>query len=350
MRDHANTTNDPIRAAIEQAEEVDAASLHGGPGEKPRLLIQDASPDVTVAALRDVLAKAGGLYDRGTPVRLYVDIGERVTKAQHLRGEDLVLHAHGVSRPYRVKPDKTGENRDEDVRLPRTLAEMYLGWQGEWQLPPLNGITRAPLLHDDGTVHVTTGYDPKTGIWCEAAPDIAERLPASPSREDALAALRTIRNTFRTFCFADTEVVFDPATGVNVIDLGTNPGLDESSFLAALLTAVCRASLDHAPGVLVRAAAMSGAGAGKGLLVRCIAIVAFGREPHAVSGGSTTEELEKRIGSELIEANPILFLDNLNERTFKSASSRASSPSGRHGCAFWAAAAWPRSTPSRWWS
>ena len=48
---------------------------------------------------------------------------------------------------------------------------------------------------------------------------------------------------------------------------------------------------------------MSGAGAGEDL-ARCIAMVAFGREPHAVTGGSTAEELEKRISAELMEGNP----------------------------------------------
>ena len=50
-----------------------------------------------------------------------------------------------------------------------------------------------------------------------------------------------------------------------VVDISHPPGKDESAFLVALLTAVCRPSLHLAPGVLVRAAAMSGAGAGKGL-------------------------------------------------------------------------------------
>jgi hypothetical protein len=63
---------------------------------------------------------------------------------------------------------------------------------------------------------------------------------------------------------------------------------------------------------------MSGAGAGKGLLARCIAMIAFEREPHAVTGGSTAEELEKRISAELIEGNPVLFLDNLNNTAFRS--------------------------------
>jgi hypothetical protein len=96
------------------------------------------------------------------------------------------------------------------------------------------------------------------------------------------------------------------------------PGKDESAFLVALLTAVCRPSLHLAPGVLLRAAPMSGAGAGKGLLARCISIIAFGREPHAVTGGANVEELEKRIAAELIEGSPALFLDNLNNTAFRS--------------------------------
>jgi hypothetical protein len=72
------------------------------------------------------------------------------------------------------------------------------------------------------------------------------------------------------------------------------------------------------PGVLVRAASVSGAGAGKGLLARFICIIAFGREPHAVTGGGTADELEKRVAAELIEGSPALFLDNLNNTAIKS--------------------------------
>ena len=63
---------------------------------------------------------------------------------------------------------------------------------------------------------------------------------------------------------------------------------------------------------------MSGAGAGKGLLARCICIIAFGRDPHAVTAGATPEELEKRIAAELMGGSPALFLDNLNNTAFKS--------------------------------
>jgi hypothetical protein len=155
-------------------------------------------------------------------------------------------------------------------------------------------------------------------MWCENVPDVAGLVSAKPSIGDAAAALRTIRETFKTFCFADAQTIEPVAGGVATVDTSKAPGRDESSFLVALLTAVCRPSLHLAPGVLLRAAPVSGAGAGKGLLARCICIIAFGREPHAVTAGASAEELEKRVAAELMEGSPALFLDNLNNKAFRS--------------------------------
>ena len=43
------------------------------PRKKPRLLVETWNPDKTIAKLRDILAAAGSLYERGVPVRLAVD-------------------------------------------------------------------------------------------------------------------------------------------------------------------------------------------------------------------------------------------------------------------------------------
>ena len=155
-------------------------------------------------------------------------------------------------------------------------------------------------------------------MWCENVPELTGLVPERPTKDAAAAALCLIRETFKTFCFADAETIEPTAGGVATVDTSKTPGRDEASFLVALLTAVCRPSLHLAPGVLLRAAPVSGAGAGKGLLARCICIIAFGREPHAVTAGANAEELEKRIAAELIEGSPALFLDNLNNRAFRS--------------------------------
>ncbi|MGH6803705.1 MAG: hypothetical protein ACREC3_10110 [Methyloceanibacter sp.] len=309
--EHRINPEEAVAAAIEGAEEVHDPAADGMP-EKPRLLVDKSNPDQTVGALRNILADAGGLYDRGVPVRLAFDQTHKGMVAQMMTSYGLVLEAHKVCRPYAFK-----KGNAVDVGLPPLFALMYLDWRGEWQLQPLNGVASSPLLLDDGTINSTEGYDPATGMWCEDVPDLIGLVPERPTRDEAEAALRLIRETFRTFCFGDAETLND-ASGVAMVDTSKAPERDESSFLVALLTAVCRPSLHLAPGVLLRAASVSGAGAGKGLLARCICIIAFGRDPHAVTAGATPEELEKRVAAELMGGSPALFLDNLNNTSFKS--------------------------------
>ena len=306
-----------ISAAIDDAEDI-CDTTAGVSATKPRLLIDNCNPDLTVSDLRDILCGSGRLYDRGVPVRLVLDQLQKGAVAQTMTPDGLVLMGHQVCRPYRLHQKEDGPVTEKDARLPRPIATMYLVWRGEWQLAPLNGITSTPLLRDDGTIYSANGYDAESGMWLENVPDVTGIVPAWPSKDDAAAALLLIRETFKTFCFADAETVNVADCDVPVVDTSKPPGRDESAFLVSLKTAVCRASLDLAPGVLLRAAPMSGAGAGKGLLARCLCMVAYGREPHAVTGGGTAEELEKRIGAELMEGGPALFLDNLNNMAVKS--------------------------------
>jgi hypothetical protein len=283
---------------------------------KPRLLLEAHNPDRTVAALRDILAGTGRIFDRGVPVRLTFDKMQSGMVAKPVTPDAAVLEAHRACRPYLLK-EKEGELEEVSARLPRTTAVMYLD-SHEWNLPVLNGIASAPLLHADGSIHAADGYDAGTGLWCENVPDLSGLVPARPTREEAAAALLALRTAFRTFPFADAEMVHDEGQPVPMVDISKPPGADESGFLVGLLTAAARSSLHLAPGMLLTAAPMSGAGAGKGLLARCTCAIAFGRAPHAVTSGGTAEETEKRIATELMEGAPTLFLDNLNNQAFKS--------------------------------
>jgi hypothetical protein len=314
--EHHNENEDLIAKAIDGAEEVPDPAEGELPSEKPRLLVERCSPDTTVAALRDILADRGCLYDRGVPVRLASDQTQQGMVAQVMRPDSLVLRAHQVCRPFILKEEKDGRLTEKNAPLPCQFASMYLEWRGEWNLPPLNGIASSPLLGEDGAISRNEGYDPTSGMWCENVPDLQGLIADRPTEDQARAALHLIRETFKTFCFADAVIKDDGS--VAVVDTSVPPGTDESAFLVALLTAVCRPSLHLAPGDLFHAAPVSGAGAGKGLLARCICIIAFGREPHAVTAGATSEELEKRIAAELMEGSPALFLDNLNNTAFKS--------------------------------
>ena len=127
-----------------------------------------------------------------------------------------------------------------------------------------------------------------------------------------------MRAFFRTFPFADAERVHDIALGIEVTDLTKPAGLDESSFLAALMSSVCRQSLELAPGFLCDAPSISGAGAGKGLLVKAICVVASGVRPSAFTSGHDADEFDKRLTAALIEAHPAVFLDNFNAKELSS--------------------------------
>src|SRR5262249_25170817 len=143
-------------------------------------------------------------------------------------------------------------------------------------------------------------------------------IPEEPTGRQAMDALLHLRRTFRTFPFADAARVRDSGLGVEVVDPSKPAGLDESSFIVALLTAACRPSLQTAPGFLCDGPTFSGAGTGKGLLVKSICIIASGAPPSAFTGGHDAGEFDKRLTAALVEAHPAVFLDNFNAKELSS--------------------------------
>jgi hypothetical protein len=279
---------------------------------KPDLIVHASNLPATAEALRDLLAASGGLFDRGMPVRIIKPADGGSPSATRLTKYRVVVETHRLCQPVRFD----AKRELQQITLPDRVAEMYLDMAGEWDLPPLAGVSTAPLLSADGNVRVADGYDRATALWCCHVPMLT--LPPHPSRADAEAALRRLREAFRTFPFSDASRRWDASRGVDVIDLLQPPGRDESAFLLALITAVCRPSLRLAPGMLFTAPAVSGAGSGKGLLVRAICAIAFGNRPRAFTTGGDRHELDKRLAAELIEAQPALFLDNANGITLRS--------------------------------
>ena len=284
------------------------------PARRPDLIVYSGDLTATARALRDLFAASGRLFDRGVPVRITQAADGGPPTAQPLTPNSVVVEAHCVSRP--VKYNEKGEPKP--VTLPDRVARIYLDMVGEWNLPPLMGVTTVPLLTDDGAIRTAAGYDAVTGLWCSGIPDVGPMVPMTPTRQDAESALHLVRGAFKTFPFSDSKRLHDPALGVGVVDLEQPPGADESTFLLGLQTAVSRASLELAPGLIVNAPAISGAGAGKGLLVRAICAIAFGIRPRAFTTGGDRQEFDKRLVAELIEASPVLFVDNANGVTLNS--------------------------------
>src|SRR5262249_8397536 len=202
--------------------------------------------------------------------------------------------------------------------LKTDIANIYLrGLEGQWGLQPLRGISTSPILSADGSIRIADGYDEETGLWCHSIP--AVEIPERPTKDDAQQALLVLRQAFWTFPFSDAATVFDRTLRVNVVDLSQPPNLDESTHLVALMTAVCRPCLPLAPGFLYDAPGFSGAGTGKGLLVKSACIIGHGSTPSAMTAGHDEAELDKRLIASAIEARPAIFLDNFNEGVLQSA-------------------------------
>jgi putative DNA primase/helicase len=280
--------------------------------ERPDLIVDDGDLPSTAREVRDALAGSGFIFDRGMPVKLVKSAEGGPPRAVPLTAHQIIIEAHQVRRPVKLA--------DEDelipVTLPMSVARMYLAMQGDWNLPPLAGICTAPLLKADGSVRAADGYDRDTGLWCASVPDL--QIPERPTRADAEAALRLLREPFRSFPFADAVRRLDPRLGTDVVNLDHPPGLDESTWLAGLMTAVCRPSLWLAPALAIRAPEISGSGTGKGLLVRAISAIAFGIRPSAFTRGGDCQEFDKRLASIMVEAAPVVFLDNVNGFTLHS--------------------------------
>jgi hypothetical protein len=290
-----------------------APSTNGNESALPDLQINGKNLTETAKALRDLFAQSGAFFFNGNvPVRVVHEEGWPPV-AKEVTAEVVIVAAHELCRPMRAD----GHGGFIPTTLPKSVAQLYLkGLEGEWSLPPFKGICCAPILSPDGSIRTAQGYDPSMALWCHNIPTV--EVLDRPTIDDAKAALLLLRKTFKTFPFADATMIRAPQFGVDVVDLNLGAGLDESSYLACLMSGVCRASLDFVPGSLGTAADISGAGTGKGKLTRAICLIAHGISPAAITAGHNAEELEKRLTASLIEAAPAVFLDNVNREALRS--------------------------------
>jgi hypothetical protein len=277
---------------------------------KPELLVETANLPAAAVAVRDRFAESGAYYEWGIPAKV-VPSSEKggLPQIVPLTVDSVVNEVHRLCRPIKLTP---GGQRTE-CTLPDRVAKQYLAKKGEWQLPRLAGITTAPLLDADGSIRTVEGFDPETRLFCANVPKL--EVPERPTESQPRDALRTLRAAFQTFPFADSERVRDGK--LELVDVRKNPGLDESSFLAGLMTAVCRPCLYLAPGLMLNAPQRSGSGSGKGLLVQAIFLIAFGLRVAGFTPGDK-RELDKRINSDLLEGGPGLSISNVNEAVFAS--------------------------------
>lgn len=273
---------------------------------KPDLWIDDGNLTIPASRLAEIIAKSRKVFHRAGPVRIDPNPDGGLPAVTHLNKHRNVIIAHELARPVKLIKEKNGE-KIVPLTLPNRVAELYLALPKQ-DLTHLKGVTGAPLVADDGSIRSVQDYDTSTRLYCANIPDLS--VPERPTKADAERALKVLRETFKTFSFADAQRM---VAGANqVVDLSHAPGIDESSFLIAMLTSICRPSLEVVPGLALSAPTMTGAGTGKGKLARATCEIAYGLSPAAMTSSGDPKEFEKRIDAALIAASPVLFIDNAN--------------------------------------
>ena len=182
---------------------------------------------------------------------------------------------------------KNGESQRRQIMVPPIVPATLLD-RGEWDLPPLEGVTNSPVLRADGTILDTPGYDPRTRLIYEpngiAFPNVATR----PTQADAAKALAELLEPFDEMPFLAES--------------------DRTAMAALVLTLIGRAAIDGCTPMFTTRAPVPGSG--KGLCLDVAAMIATGRLAPKRAAVASDDELRKALFAYAIEAPAMVVLDN----------------------------------------
>jgi Bifunctional DNA primase/polymerase, N-terminal len=250
-----------------------SADLHSDLSNCERLLIN--SP------LVEVYQRAGCIVRRGT-AKGKNHAGEVVTfdrVARHNVNSFLSVMAQAITF---LSPGKLAEERHP----PREYSRLLLD-RPEKDYPVLHGLISAPALRADGSVLDKPGYDERTGIFFDNRGVDFGSIPASPTKDDALAALRALIEPIAKFPFVDEA--------------------SKSVQLARMLTGVCRTALPTSP---LFGYTSPAARTGKSMLIDIACVLSHGHAAPVVAASSAIEELDKQLQAMVSSGDTIIALDN----------------------------------------
>lgn len=268
----------------------------GSPDERPVIAVVAGQVPRVVDETEAALIAAGApIYTRaGSLVRPVIEAAAAskggttlTTRFKPMCPASMSDHAARVARYQRF--DMRSEDW-MDTNPPKDAILALLARDGEWRLPAVAGIVTTPTLRPDGTILSQPGYDPATRLLLVLPEGFRlPPIPERPTREDAERALCLLTDLISGFPFVAP--------------------IDRAVALSGILTAVARGALSVTP---LHAINAHTPGTGKSYLVDVISTIATGRRSPVIAAGKTEEETEKRLVSLLLNADPIVSIDNVN--------------------------------------
>lgn len=196
-----------------------------------------------------------------------------------------------------MSKDKDGNWMQHPEIPPMPVVRDVLNLLGpSFPAPPLVGITHCPVLHPDGTIHATEGYDSYSRFYfAPEAGFVLGEVSEDPTSEEVQTAKAVLAEVFIDFPFVDEASRWN-AVGEMV-----------TVIVRPMIPGPCPCWLVDKPQ----------AGSGASLMQGAVYTAATGVEFSATIAPKSGEEWEKRIFSILSSGCPIHVWDNL-EGNFKS--------------------------------
>lgn len=179
-------------------------------------------------------------------------------------------------------------HRWEPALPPVWVIETLLA-RPSWPFPVLEGVIGAPTLRPDGSTLATPGYDRDTGLFLDLNDTAYPKIREQPTMDDARSAIGTLQQVFIDFPFAAPHHF--------------------SAALAAVLSLVCRFTIQgNVPLFAVRSTTR---GAGKGLLIDAVSVIATGRQAPRWAQTQEEEEERKRLLTLALAGDAVVHIDNV---------------------------------------
>jgi hypothetical protein len=164
-------------------------------GLKKELVVEMADLPAAAAALRDIFAATGYLFERAQVIVKVVSPADGgMPQLVPLTVEGVVTETHRLRRPVKLTPG----HRRSAFTLPDRVARLYLDKTVEWNLPQLVGVTTAPLLAKTETYELLKGTTAKPG--CGAATCRPSKFRSVHRRPKPRRPCRRSVHTSRPLC------------------------------------------------------------------------------------------------------------------------------------------------------
>lgn len=281
----------PLRSAPPPPPSSDDGGINGHAPHRRTIIVNDRALELLAG---DV---AAAIDETNDPPRVFVRGGRLVRVRPDERHRPSIEALSAVSlRHYAalaatyniVRMTTDGERRRET--FPPKDAVVDLLEREAWSFPPLRAVSAAPVVRPDGTIHARHGYDPETGYFHWSPGNLVPPIPRHPSMAERVAAGELVAEALADFPFESDA--------------------DRANAWGFLLTPLVRPVLDAVPPMALIDAPQPGTG--KGMLVKLMAVIAYGSAQAMTPLPEREEEFAKLLTTFLLQGQPLIVLDNID--------------------------------------